>query len=257
MREKGDGEPLLLIHGLMTTSYSWRYLIDPLAEQFRVIAPDLVGCGCSDKPRADYGPSRLAEFIGELQDALGIRGCGVVGNSLGGYLCMQLALADPQSMRKLINIHSPGVPMARLYALKNVLRLPASRALLKWWVRRDVHRWAHGRVHYWDETVKSLEEARQYGDPLADDAGVTAFVHYLTDALDPAAMRRFVGALASFPVPLQLIYARRDPMVPPSVGKRLHALLPAAELLWLDDCSHFVQVDQPETLTQLIRDYFG
>src|SRR5262245_5939862 len=51
-REHGSGPPLLLLHGLMTTSYSWRYVYEPLGKSFRVIAPDMPGAGRSDKPDA-------------------------------------------------------------------------------------------------------------------------------------------------------------------------------------------------------------
>ncbi|MEO7109054.1 MAG: alpha/beta fold hydrolase, partial [Polyangiaceae bacterium] len=79
-REQGtadDGrEPLLLIHGLMTTSYSWRYVFEDFAKKYRVIAPDLPGSGDSDKPSgAHYSVETLATWIGDFQRALGIRGC--------------------------------------------------------------------------------------------------------------------------------------------------------------------------------------
>lgn len=257
VREAGDGEPLLLIHGLMTTSYSWRYVIEPLAQRFRVIAPDLVGCGASDKPVVDYSVENVARFVAELQEALGVRGCRVVGNSMGGYVCMRLAQQDPAAMSKLVNIHSPGLPMFRLHALKTALALPGSEVLFHWLIRRDPLRWAHTRVHYWDESVKSLEEAHAYGDPLAKEDGRTALSRYLRDTMAPAGIERFVAELRRqpFPVPLRLIYARRDPMVPPEVGTGLHALVPEAELIWLDRCSHFAHVDRPEKLVELIAEF--
>src|SRR5262249_7334817 len=116
-REHGAGPPLLLIHGLMTTSYSWRYVLDGLGARFRLIVPDLPGAGRSDKPRAGLTAASLAAWIGELQTALDIRGCAAVGNSLGGYLCMRHALADEGAFSRLVNIHSPAFPIARLHAL--------------------------------------------------------------------------------------------------------------------------------------------
>jgi pimeloyl-ACP methyl ester carboxylesterase len=85
-REYGRGtEPLLLIHGLMTSSYSWRYVLEPLGARFRLIAPDLPGAGRSDKPAARLDAAALAAWIGEFQAALGLSGCLAVGNSLGGF----------------------------------------------------------------------------------------------------------------------------------------------------------------------------
>jgi pimeloyl-ACP methyl ester carboxylesterase len=258
-RELGDGPPLLLVHGLMTTGYSFRYLMPLLADRFRVIAPDLVGCGRSGKPERRYPPGEVAAFIGDLQRALDVRGCDVVGNSMGGYLCMQLALDDVGAMRRLVNIHSPGAPLARLYALRAAMALPGADALLRRLVLRDPLRWAHRNVHYRDESLKSLEEAREYGDPLAARPGCAAFARYLGDTLDPFAMRRFVARLARdpFPVPLSLVYATTDPMVPPVVGERLAKLLPGAELHWLEESSHFAHVESPERIADLVSRFLA
>ena len=263
-REHGDGPPLLLVHGLMTTSYSWRYLLEPLGRRRRVIVPDLPGCGRTDKPDRPYGAENLAAFLGELQEALGVRGCAAVGNSLGGYLCMRLALADPAAFSRLVNIHSPGWPEPRLHALNAALSIPGVAPLLGWWVRRDPLRWAHANVHYHDETLKSVEEAREYGEPLAAPEGARAFTRYLAETLAPGAMTAFVRTLErrraeglAFPVPLCLIYSRTDPMVPPRIGRRLHALIPSAEMHWLDDSSHFAHVDSPDRLIPLLERFLA
>jgi pimeloyl-ACP methyl ester carboxylesterase len=247
-RELGSGPPLLLVHGLMTTGYSFRYVVEPLSRRYRVLVPDLVGAGESDKPDGAYDAPALATFIGELIGALGIRGCRVLGNSLGGYLCMWLALRDPSAMSRLVNLHSPGVPLARLFALRGAMALPGADRLLGALVSRDPERWAHRNVHYFDESLKSREEAREYAAPLSTPDGRRAFAAYLRDTLDPRDMRRFVARLRRerFPVPLLLLYARRDPMVPPSVGTALADLVPSAELTWLDGVSHFAHVDGPE-----------
>jgi pimeloyl-ACP methyl ester carboxylesterase len=260
-RELGDGPPLLLVHGLMTTSYSWRYVIDELAKSWRVIAIDLPGCGRSDKPAgARYGAGELAAFLVELVDALSVRGARVVGNSMGGYLCMRAALLDAGAFSRLVNIHSPGVPDWRYRALGALLATPGVAALLAWWVRRAPQRWAHRNVHYFDETLKSLEEAAEYGDPLASAAGARAFIGYLKDAFAPRDVADFVAALERrrdahepFPVPLLLLYSRQDPLVPPSVGERLHALVPAAPLVWLESTSHFAHVDTPDAVVRELR----
>lgn len=260
-RELGAGEPLLLVHGLMTTSYSWRYVIEPLAEKWRVVAIDLPGCGRSDKPAgARYDAPALAAFLVELVDALGLRGCRVVGNSMGGYLCMRAALADAGAFSRLCNIHSPGVPDWRYRAMATALGAPGVAAMLAWWVMRAPQRWAHRNVHYFDETLKSLEEAAEYGDPLALADGARAFVGYLKDAFAPRDIAAFVAALEArraaaqpFPIPLLLLYARQDPLVPPAVGERLHALVPEAPLIWLESTSHFAHVDTPDAVVETLR----
>jgi pimeloyl-ACP methyl ester carboxylesterase len=257
VRTLGDraAPPLVLVHGLMTTSYSFRYVVAPLSKRWRVIVPDLVGAGRSDKPDVSYGPIELAKFIGELIDTLGVRGAYVVGNSLGGYLSMQLALCDPGAMRGLLNMHSPAFPDARLHALHHALRVPGAKSLLDAMIRRSPERWVHKNVHYRDESLKSREEAREYGEPLSTREGRRAFTRYLGQTLAPAELARFVDRVSHepFPIPLRLVYAREDPMVPPSVGRRLGEILPSVRLVWLDRSSHFAQVDTPERLVAEIE----
>lgn len=262
IRELGEGPPLLLVHGLMTSSYSFRYVFEPLSTRYRVIAPDLVGTGRSDKPDMPYTPEALAIWLSELMSALGIRGAQAIGNSLGGYLCLELLLREPSIFSELICVHPPGWPEPRLWALGAALSIPGMQALLSRIVRRDPERWAHKNVHYRDETLKSREEAREYGAPLATKEGARAFVRYLAEAVSAKEMRRFIRELESrkangdkVPVPLLLLYADEDPMVPPSVGPKLKERLPGAKLEWLTGSSHFAHVDTPEVFLERVEGF--
>ncbi len=265
VRTYGQGPPLLLVHGLMTTSYSWRYMLEPLGARFTLYLPDLPGNGDSDRPldRA-YHPEALAAWLGALMSELGIRGAPVIGNSMGGYLCMRLALRDPGAMSRLVNEHSPGVPEARLWALGAALAVPGAKALLARLARRAPERWVHRNVHYWDETLKSREEARVYGGQLASAEGSRAFVKHLAETMAPGPVRGFHRALAArkragarFPVPLLLVYAARDPMVPPRFGDVFADLVPDARLVRLDEGSHFAHVDAPEAFLPPVLEFLA
>jgi pimeloyl-ACP methyl ester carboxylesterase len=251
VRVHGEGPPLLLVHGLMTSSYSWRYQLPLLGQHYTCHAPDLPGAGRSDAPLGSrWSPEALAEWLGELQSALGIRGCDVIGNSMGGYVCLHWALRDPGAMGRLINVHSPGIAEPRLYALGAALGLPGSGRLLHWLVHRDPLRWAHKNVHYWDESLKSLEEAREYGGALARAGGTEAFRKYLGETMALGPMKSLKKQLETrreaFPVPLLLLYAERDPMVPARFGDDFARLIPSAALQRLPEASHFMHVDAPE-----------
>ncbi|MGZ5967171.1 MAG: alpha/beta fold hydrolase [Polyangiales bacterium] len=253
VRSIGSGPPLLLVHGLMTSSYSWRYVYAPLAERFRVIAPDLVGCGRTEaKPDHPHSARALATFLGELQKTLGIEGCAAVGNSLGGYLCLQRAIADERAFSKLVVVHAPAFPELRIRALHTLLALPGSRAALRWAIHRDPMKWAFRNVHYRDESLKSRQEAREYGAPLSTPEGAADFARWLHDAVDPTELAAFGEALRlrAPEIPILLLYAREDPMVPPSVGPRLAELLPRARFEWMEGTSHFAHVDTPSLVLE-------
>lgn len=269
LKRVGSGPPLLLVHGLMTSSYSWRYVLEPLAKHFTVFAPDLPGAGRTDHilPAEDsqlYSAASLSEWLGELVSALQIRGALAVGNSLGGYLCLRAALDDTGLFSKVVNIHSPARPEPRLYALHAALKLPGARRALTAAIQRAPERWAHRNVHYWDESLKSLEEAREYAAPLATRNGCQTFIEYLAQTVAPHGFKTLLARLtelrdrnADFPVPLMLVYAEKDPMVSPKNGAALRALLPRARFEQLTRASHFPHVDAPERLLPLLLDFLG
>lgn len=261
VRIHGEGPPLLLVHGFMTTSYSWRYALTPLGKHFTLYMPDLAGCGRSEKTHGPYTPEAYADFLQGLLESLGLHGIAAIGNSLGGYLAMQLVLRDTSALSRLVNLHSPGLPTGRMKALRHALdHTPGWKHLLGSVIAMSPHRWVHRNVHYYDETLKSREEHSEYGDPLASEAGLMAFMRMLDETVDVRAMARFEETLRSlkrFPIPLQLVYARRDPMVPPQVGERLHALLPDAEMVWLEEASHFAHVDATERFVEAVLPFLN
>jgi pimeloyl-ACP methyl ester carboxylesterase len=259
VREYGSGPPLVLVHGLMTAGYSFRYVLDLLGARHRLLIPDLPGAGHSDHPDVYLGPDVLARSIIATMDVLGVRGAGVIGNSMGGYLCMRAAMIDPGAIGRLVNLHSPGVPTARMHALWWALRVLPARWLIDLLVRRNAEKWVHKNVHYFDESLKSREEHREYATPLSTRAGRHAFYRHLRDALSVRDMAKFVAQLAQrpFPIPLLYVYAKRDPMVPPIVGDKLHALVPAAEMIRLDDASHFAHVDAAPRFVAAIEPFLS
>ncbi len=251
---------LVCVHGLMTSSYSFRYLLERLGDACELILPDLPGAGRSEAPDVPYGPEHLADLLAALFTELGLSAPPVLGNSMGGYLAMHLALRHPGRVGRLVNLHSPGLVTPRMVALGTALGMPLAPALLDVLVARDPRRWVFKNVHYYDESLKSREEVEEYSAPLQTPAGRKAFARYLAGTLSTRGMRAFERALTGlpggrFPVPLFLVYARRDPMVPPAVGTRLAALLPEARLVWLERGSHFAHVDAPDDFLAAVRGF--
>lgn len=255
VRKHGSGPPLLLVHGLMTSSYSWRYVMGSLGRHHTCYALDLPGAGASQAPLTPrYSPQNLARVLMAAQRALGIEGCACIGNSMGGYICMVALLEHgPAAFSRLVQVHAPAIPGGRYLALKMAMAAPGSAALFRALVRKDPERWCFKNVHYHDETLKSLEEARTYAAPLKTEAGLEAFRKYLTQTMDASGLGRFrntlrqrLAANTPWPVPMLLLYAAYDPLVPAETGPALKALIPDSELLVLQGVSHFMHVDGPE-----------
>jgi len=247
IRRYGKGEPLFLIHGFMTTSYSWRYAFEGLGKHYTCYAVDLPGAGRTEaKLRGSYTPTDMGRWLAEVMRHLDIFGCKVIGNSMGGYLAMQLALQEPEAISRLVNLHSPGIPEIRLQLLDSLLFLPGMKAVLQWIIQRDPMRFVHKNVHYYDESFKSIEEAEEYSRTLKTDEGAKALVKYFDETMNISHMRTFrkkLEQLETFPTPLLLLYARKDPMVSPKFGAAFKNLIPNATLEYIERGSHFAHVD--------------
>ena len=254
VRVLGQGPPLVLVHGLMTTGYTWRYVLEPLSAHFTLYVPDLPGSGrTTTTPGRPLTPHALADWLDHLVLALGLQRVDVLASSMGGYVSMWWALRHPPTFRRLVVVHAPTYPMPKLHPLWLVTRAPGARRLIEALVQRDPERWVHRNVHYYDETLKSREETREYGLPLATPEGLDGFHAQLRDTMDVRQVRALWSHLGrraeqgcGFPVPLQLIYAQEDPMVPGWVGKELAARLPDADFVTLRHASHFAHVDNPD-----------
>jgi pimeloyl-ACP methyl ester carboxylesterase len=248
--EAGAGPPLLLVHGLMTSAYSWRYIIEPLSKQYRVIALDLPGAGQSAAPSdLSQAPARMAEVLAAFIRALELERPYVVGNSLGGYVSLWLTLGQPELVSKLMVMHSPGFPELRLYALRAVLSLPGTAKLFAWYTRNH-EQFALDNVHYRDESLKSREETREYSRWIAEPERRELFRRNLHETMNPWTMRTLPAAIAQARAagklpPLRLLWSREDPLVSPALGPRYQALLPEAELVGWSSAVTFSRSTRP------------
>src|SRR5215510_14019559 len=118
-RLAGTGPVLLLLHGIGDSSESWLPGMHARARDHTVLAPDLLGHGASDKPRADYAVAAYANGMRDLLDVLGIESATLVGHSLGGGVAAQFAYQFPERCERLVLVASGGAgrdvsPLLRL-----------------------------------------------------------------------------------------------------------------------------------------------
>ena len=262
-RHKTLGEPsrppLVLVHGLMTSSYSWRYVMEPLSREYRVFIPDLIGSGHTDKPLDFvYSVANVARFLAAYVHAVAKEPVYLVGNSLGGLYSVQALLEEGESLaRRFVLMHAPGYPFVRTRALNVLLGAPVLGPGLASLVARVSHRFPRKfvakNVHYLRKDMMSEEECTEYGDLFATLDGARVFARILHESVDPhehaaiiEELRARARAKRPFPCPTKILYARKDVMVPASFGPLYHADIPGSELVWMDDASHFLQVDAPE-----------
>ena len=252
----GDGPPLVLVHGLMTSSYSWRYVLEPLSLRYRVLAPDLVGAGMTDKPGdLVYSVGNVARFLVAYVRTVAREPVYLVGNSLGGLYGLRALLEDERVARRFVLVHAPGYPMARTRALHALLGLPPLGEAVARFAHRFPELFVARNVHYARKDALSREECVEYGRLFETLEGARVFARILEESLDPAEHAAIIAELRrrGLACPTRILYAREDAMVPPAFGPMYAADIPGSELVWIDDASHFVQVDAPErTIREIV-----
>src|SRR5919199_2048837 len=128
-KRAGWGPVIVLIHGITGSSATWEEVIEPLAENYTVVAPDLLGHGESAKPRGDYSLGAYASGIRDLLAAIGHDRATVVGHSLGGGVAMQMAYQFPERCERLVLVSSGGLGR-EVNALLRSAVLPGSELVL-------------------------------------------------------------------------------------------------------------------------------
>jgi pimeloyl-ACP methyl ester carboxylesterase len=259
-RDEGDGETLLLVHGMAGSSATWRELIPRLASQFRVVAPDLLGHGESDKPRSDYSLGGYAIWLRGFMDAMGIARATVIGQSLGAGIAMQFAYQHRQRCERLVLIDGSGLESELNWALR-MLSSPGAELILPVVAPAPVLDIGN-RIR----CLMASAGARSLGDELwttysalADRATRQAFLRTLRSVADYRGQA--VAALQqphlAAQLPIQLIWGERDWVVPVSHGYAVHKALPGSRLTVLAEVGHFPHVESPDAVADVVGDFIA
>ncbi len=256
----GSGPPVVLVHGITSTSATWERVMPYLAERYTVIAPDLLGHGESAKPRGDYSLGAYASGVRDLLVALGHERATFVGHSLGGGVAMQLSYQFPERCERLVLVDSGGLGRevnlllrsATLPGSEVVLPLLASAGLLD--AGRAVGRFLN-RLGL--RVGTDVEEMARGHASLADREARAAFVHTLRTIIDPGGQR--VNAsdrlyLAEH-VPFLIVWGERDPIIPVAHGRAAHALVRGSRLEVFQDAGHFPHLDDPQRFLAVLVDF--
>lgn len=253
-QEKGEGTPLLLIHGYTSSNYSWKDVFEPLSKTFRVIALDLKGFGFSGKPDGDYSRRAQAVLVTHFLDQLGIDKAWLAGSSMGGEVALNVAIANPQRVAGLVLIDSAGVPVAGSGSLApQYLLVPVvGRALTALALRSDkLVREGLNRSFYDDRNVTDDRVAAYYL-PLQTRDGQRAALR----ARVQAGQYPVEPELPKIAVPTLILWGREDELIPLEAGRKLNSLIKNSKLVIIDNCGHLPQEELParvvEELTRFV-----
>lgn len=250
--------PLLLLHGLLVTSHAFTRLIPELAGRGRVLAPDLPGCGDSDRPPpilcADYSPRWQAAALEELLDTIGVAKVDLVGHSWGGAIAACLTEVAPQRVRRLVLV-DPTVFAMPVPIEGRLAQLPTlGPYLFKNLYRRNELRRYLGRA-FSSEDLLDEADVDLYWDRLARAGGREAAHAMLMQLMHSETMAAMLPRLRAITAPTLVVWGDRDAIVPREHADRVAAAIPGARLRWLEGCGHSPAEEQPEVLAALIAEH--
>ncbi len=265
--DEGSGEPLVMLHGNPSWSFYWRSLVAGLSPRYRVVVPDHVGCGLSDKPGDadyDYVLDRRVADLGRLLDSLGLtKDITLVVHDWGGMIGLAFATLHPGRVRRLVVLNTAG------FGLPAGRRLPWQIAAVRYLpffpipVRglnafsRGANRFCSIRPGGLDPRVKQAYLAPY--DSWRHRIAVQRFVEDIP--LRPGdrsfatvdRVSRDLGTLAALPI--LVCWGRGDFVFDDAFLAEWRRRLPSAEVHAFDDAGHYVLEDAPERILPLVASF--
>ncbi|WP_135303624.1 alpha/beta fold hydrolase [Haloarcula amylovorans] len=262
-REVGDGPPVVLLHGgiIDAAHVSWPPVVERLASDAHVVAPDMLGYGESELVEGSYSIPRHAKVISGFLDQLDLGPVTLVGTSLGGGVAIQLALDRPDLVETLVPIDPFGLGrelpngllsygLARVQVF-NKLAIAAFRRS-----RRFTRASLDGIVYDLDALSESAVDA-VYREVQRPTAGA-AFRRFREAEVTRDGYRTtFTGRFGDLSVPTRLLHGAHDELFPVAWAERAADRIPDAELQVLDDCGHWAPRERPDVVASHVNDAIG
>lgn len=251
--EAGKGDPVVLIHGSgpgVTSYANWRLVLPALAENFRVLAPDMVGFGFTERPaNIEYGLQTWADQVVGLMDTLELPTAHMVGNSFGGAIALRIATQHPDRVGKLVLMGSMGVPFPITEGLERVWGYEPSFENM----RKVLDVFAYSRDLVNDE----LAEVRYRGSiqPGFQESFAAMF---------PAPRQRWVEAMCTpeddirrLPHRTLIVHGREDQVIPVQTSLRLMELIDNADLSVFSHCGHWSMIERTKDFNRNVSEFFS
>jgi len=247
---RGQGDPIILIHGFPTSSHLWSNLVSLLPAGHRVVVPDLLGFGRSDiGERADLSIRGHADRLLGLMDVLGITRCFLVGHHMGACIATSIAAIAPQRASQLALLH-PLAGDVTLTGTLAVLRafMPLSRLTPMAWcrpaLRAELSRW-------FSDALRGRASVEQYLSAWQKPPRWKQFLRQLV-ALSAHDVAECTRLLRTLTIPVHIVASDDDPAVPHVVLDRLREVIPNAPLDIIRDARHFSPEETPERIAGIL-----
>jgi pimeloyl-ACP methyl ester carboxylesterase len=233
--DEGQGQILMLLHGLFGALSNWEAVVNYYSKQFRVIIPMLP---IYEMPIKEAGLQGLREFTEQFVAMKKLDNMIIMGNSLGGHVGILYTLANPEKVTKLVLTGSSGL-------FENTMGGS--------YPRRGSYDYIHERVAYtfYDPKVASKELVDEVFETTRSIPKCMRIV-----AIAKSAQRNNLALeLQAIKVPTLLVWGLNDTITPPMVGHEFNRLIPHSELKFIDKCCHAPMMEHPQKFNQMVSEF--
>ena len=246
-RSAQSGCSLLLLHGYLGSTRSFRGLIAAVPSQVGVVMPDLPGFGEFLEPVGDHSMEFYVDFVQAFSEAVGLERFYLAGVSIGANMAVHYTAAHPQQVQGLIlispfGLHDQAGRMSRIQRWDFLL--PVAAALI---TRAGVERRLRRQV--WSRETITPELVDTFWRPFATSEGRRAVVDVTRRILGGCSMNELLPGIDP---PVLILVGSRDPLISPEEYREFRRLRPGARMVTLEECGHLVYLDAPDTVSQEI-----
>ena len=233
--EEGEGEVLLLLHGLMGNLSNWEGVIEEFKGKYKVVIPMLP---IYDLPLLTTGVKTLAKYVNKFVKFKNYERVILLGNSLGGHVGLIYTIAHQETVKALVLTGSSG-----LY----------ENAFGGSFPKRENYEFIKGKVEYtfYDKATATKELVDEVYEMVNDRNKVIRIL-----AMAKSAIRHNMSKdLSKIKIPVALIWGRDDKITPPEVAEEFHLLLPDSQLDWVEKCGHAPMMERPVEFNTILTKF--
>ncbi len=259
----GSGEPVVLLHGFPETSHAWRKIIPALSEHHTVLAPDLRGCGDTDRPSGGYDKRTVAADVHRLVEHLRLGAINLVSHDVGMMVGYAYACAYPTQVRRLVLMEA-ALPGLGLEALYDAIRYPRmyhlplfdapnglAEALIAGREKMFVSHFM--RQQTYDPTGPEEDALEEYARRLAAPGALHAGIEYFrAHQIDAAHNREY----AKTPLPMPVLTVGGTASFGANLEGEIRPLVENLRSVMIDGCGHYLAEEKPERVIEELRRFF-
>lgn len=253
--EKGEGEPLILIHGFMYDSFLWQENIEQLAKHYRVLAIDLWGCGYSTRNALDFGYPLYSKQIKLFMAHMGLEHAHVAGQSMGGGTAIQFTVDNPHMVDKLILVNCAGLPNPPPFIAK-LLNMSMIGEFFLGLKTNAVRGNALRDIFLYDGSLATPEYIENVLRAQKIE-GSTEVGLYIQRAEFFDTLTAQIDQLATLNKQILIVWGKQDKPLPVELGQKMHEILKGSVFKALDKAGHVSNYEQAEQFNQAAIEFLA